>query len=85
MHDSPAHLAPAAGKAIIGGGAVTVGVSQPSDYVSYFDRVYDLGWFMISGDDVARGVAVLVGVLVACNIVYSAVSEARYRRRRRND
>lgn len=79
MHGS--HTTAAAGKAVVGGGAITVGVSHPSDYVSYFDRIYDLGLFMISGDDAARLVAMAVGVLVAINIIVTAIRDYWPRRK----
>ncbi len=71
----------ATAKAAIGGsGAVTgAGMMTPSEYVSFFDRIYDLGVVVISGDDISRIVGVLVGVAVASNIIYNVVKDVRKR------
>ena len=65
----------AATKAVVGGSGATVATSEPSEYVSYFDRVYDVGLFLISGDDAARVIGAGVGLLVAFNIVYTIVKD----------
>lgn len=63
-------------------GAVTA-QTNPSNYVSYFDRVYDIFGFVISGDDAARLVGMLVGMLVAANIFYNVVKDYRERQAER--
>ena len=72
----------ALGKGAIGGAGAMTGMIEPSDYVSYFDRVYDIG-ILISGDDIARFIGVMVGVLVGCNIIYNVVKDHKARRRDR--
>ena len=77
------HLTTLAGKTAAGSGGAIAAVTTPSDftgeYVSFFDRVYDWGWFLISGDDVSRFIGIAVGVLVAINIIYTIVKDVRER------
>lgn len=76
------HVTQATGKAALGGSGAIAAVTNPSEYISYFDRVYDLGVFQISGDDISRTVGVIVGVLVGSNIIYNIIKDLR---KRKND
>lgn len=70
-------------KGLVGGtGAVTV-ITPPSNYISFFDRVYDLGFLVISGDDIARILAAIVSLIVATNIIYGVTKDIL--RRRKNE
>lgn len=74
------HASNAMGKAAIGGSGAIAAVTTPSDYVSVFDRVYDLGWFRISGDDISQLVGITVSVLVSINIVYTICKDQKQRK-----
>ena len=54
-----------------------MGMTTPSEYVSYFDRIYDFLLFEISGDDISRLVGMFVGVCVCLNIIYNVVKDKR--------
>lgn len=69
------HATEATAKAVVAGGGVGVAVSDPSDYVSYFDRIYDFYFFQINGDDFARIVGMVVGIVVGLNIIYNIVKD----------
>ena len=70
-------------KAGVAVGGVAVGVSEPSDYVSYFDRIYDFYFFVISGDDLARMIGIGVGLLAASNIIYNITKDVIKRGQRK--
>lgn len=76
------HLSNMAAKTAVGGGSAIAAVTTPSDYVSFFDRVYELGGFLISGDDIARAIGLVVCTLVGCNIVYTIIKDVRERGKR---
>ncbi len=65
------HVGEAVGKGTVGIVAVVAAATIPSNYVSFFDRVYDWGWVLISGNDIARMLGVFVSFLVAVNIIYT--------------
>ena len=78
------HVSNLAGKSVAGGAGAVAAVTEPSKYISYFDRVYDIG-FLISGDDISRVIGMVVGVLVATNILYTLVKDFRERRERKRN
>lgn len=76
------HVSNLVGKTVVGGGSAVAAVTTPSEYVSFFDRVYELGGFLISGDDLSRIIGMVVGILVGCNIVYTITKDVRGRGKR---
>ena len=76
------HVTNLAGKTVVGGGSAIAAVTSPSEYVSFFDRVYDWGGVLISGDDISRIIGMVVGILVGINIVYTIVKDVRERAKR---
>ena len=80
----PDHLSSLAGKTAVGSGGAIAAVTTPSEYVSFFDRVYEVGSFLISGDDLSRIIGLVVGILVGINIVYTIAKDIRERGKRRD-
>ena len=67
----PSNATDAIAKGAIGGAGAATAMSKPSEYVSFFDRIYDTGLFLISGDDIARMLGLGISLLVATNILYN--------------
>lgn len=72
-------------KGLIGGtGAITV-ITPPSNYISFFDKIYDVGIIVISGDDIARILAAIVSLIVATNIIYGVSKDIISRNKKTSD
>jgi hypothetical protein len=65
---------------IVGGVGILAATITPSEYVSYFDRVYDVGLFLVSGDDIARLLGLSISVLVGANIIFNVCKDWKERR-----
>ena len=65
-------------KGAIGGAAIAAAMVQPDEYVSYFDRIYDIaGLFLISGGDAVRFVGLLLSLCLVLNVIYGWVKDLR--------
>jgi len=65
---------------VVGGVGILAATIVPSEYISYFDRIYDIGLFLISGDDIARVLGLLISALVGINIIFNVHKDWKERR-----
>lgn len=72
---------------LVGASGVYISINRPSiitsNYVSYFDRIYDVFGIAISGDDGARLFGMAISLIVATNIIYNIFKDVRQRKAKR--
>lgn len=73
------HVVEATAKGGVGAAGLGVANSEPSAYISVFDRVYDLWFFSISGNDASRIAGGVVATIIALNIIYNWYKDYRNR------